>query len=112
MYVILKKQHILAALACTVLFIGLPILCLGGGDRTAATAAANTNWGLSFQEKGKPPVGNATADFLKQYNAYYYDGGTKEKKIYLTFDAGYENGYTPAILDCLLYTSPSQRDVP
>lgn len=101
MYVILKKQHILAALACTVLFIGLPILCLGGGDRTAATAAANTNWGLSFQEKGKPPVGNATADFLKQYNAYYYDGGTKEKKIYLTFDAGYENGYTPAILDAL-----------
>ena len=101
MYVILKKQHILAALARTVLFIGLPILCLGGGDRTAATAAANTNWGLSFQEKGKPPVGNATADFLKQYNAYYYDGGTKEKKIYLTFDAGYENGYTPAILDAL-----------
>lgn len=99
-YVVLKKQHILAALACMVLFIGLPILCLGGGGRTVS-ATANVNWGLSFQEKGKPPVGNATADFLKQYNAYYYDGADTEKKIYLTFDAGYENGYTPAILDAL-----------
>ena len=26
---------------------------------------------------------------------------TEEKKIYLTFDAGYENGNTPAILDAL-----------
>lgn len=63
MYVILKKQHILAALACTVLFIGLPILCLGGGDRTAATAAANTNWGLSFQEKGKTAGGQRHGGF-------------------------------------------------
>ena len=29
------------------------------------------NWGLSFQQEGEPPVANATADYLKQYNAYY-----------------------------------------
>ena len=101
MFLILKKQHILAALACTALFIGLPILCLGGKGKDVPTTAANTNWGLSFPEKGKPPVGNASADALKQYNAYFYDSSDKEKKIYLTFDAGYENGYTPAILDAL-----------
>ena len=53
MFLILKKQHILAALACTALFIGLPILCLGGKGKDVPTTAANTNWGLSFPEKGK-----------------------------------------------------------
>ena len=34
------------------------------------------------------------------YNAYYL-GDTSEKIIYLTFDEGYENGYTAQILDIL-----------
>ena len=29
------------------------------------------NWGLSFQEEGKAPVGNASFDELKKYHAYY-----------------------------------------
>lgn len=66
----------------------------------AVTASADGNWGLSFQEEGKPPVANATSDYLKQFHAHYADQ-TDEKVIYLTFDAGYENGNTPAILDAL-----------
>ena len=66
----------------------------------AVSASADGNWGLSFQTEGKPPVANASADELKKYNAYYADM-TDEKVIYLTFDAGYENGNTPAILDAL-----------
>ncbi len=62
--------------------------------------SAEGNWGLSFQQEGEPPVANATADYLKQYNAYYAQD-TEEKVIYLTFDAGYENGNTAAILDAL-----------
>ena len=58
------------------------------------------NWGLSFQEDGKPPVANATYEDLKQYDAYYAEN-TDQKVIYLTFDAGFENGNTPAILDAL-----------
>ena len=63
-------------------------------------ASADGNWGLSFQQDGKPPVANATAGELKQYNAWYADL-SGEKVIYLTFDAGYENGNTPMILDAL-----------
>lgn len=63
-------------------------------------ASADGNWGLSFQEKGRPPVANATADELLEYDAYYI-GNPAEKNIYLTFDAGFENGNTPAILDAL-----------
>lgn len=71
---------------------------LTGGK--AITTSADGNWGLSFQQEGKPPVANATGDYLKQFNAYYAEN-TQEKVLYLTFDAGYENGYTPAILDAL-----------
>ena len=37
---------------------------------------------------------------LKEYNDYYV-GDAGEKKIYLTFDCGYENGNTSQILDAL-----------
>ena len=45
-------------------------------------------------------MGNATTDYLQQFNAHYVNP-TDEKVIYLTFDAGYENGNTAAILDAL-----------
>ena len=63
-------------------------------------SSAEGNWGLGFQEEGQPPVGNATVDELAQYNAFYL-GDTDQKRIYLTFDAGYENGNTEPILDAL-----------
>ena len=31
-------------------------------------ASADGNWGLGFPEKGKTPVGNASAEYLKQYH--------------------------------------------
>ena len=58
------------------------------------------SWGLSFREEGAPPIGNAGKDQLKQYDAVYLGDPTK-KVLYLTFDAGYENGCTEKILDVL-----------
>lgn len=78
-----------------------------GANTDALTPAASDtflaeteNWGLSFQKDGEPPIANASADSLKKYNAYYANI-TDEKVLYLTFDAGFENGNTPAILDAL-----------
>ena len=85
-------------------------LCFGAGrlaahSRTSIPASSilqpeAANWGLSFQEEGQRPVGNATVAELQPYHAYYAQD-TNEKIIYLTFDCGYENGNTPAILDAL-----------
>lgn len=58
------------------------------------------NWGLGFGDSGKCPTGNCTAEELAKYNAYYV-ADTEEKRIYLTFDCGYENGNTEAMLDAL-----------
>ena len=66
----------------------------------AIKSGADGNWGLSFQEEGKPPVANATAEELAKYNAYYAQD-TEDKVLYLTFDCGFENGNTPLILDAL-----------
>ena len=66
----------------------------------SSDAIATASWGLSFREQGAPPLGNAGADQLRQYGAAYI-GDTQEKVLYLTFDAGYENGYTAGILDVL-----------
>ena len=73
----------------------------------AVETSADGNWGLSFQQEGQPPVANATMDYLKQFNAYYAEK-TTEKVLYLTFDAGYENGNTAAILDALKSTMHPQ----
>lgn len=62
--------------------------------------AADGNWGLSFQTEGQPPIGNASQEELSKMNCYYI-GDTSKKVIYLTFDAGYENGHTEKILDVL-----------
>ena len=66
--------------------------------RNEAVEAAS--WGLSFPRPGESPVGNATAAELAQYDAAYI-GNTEERVLYLSFDAGYENGHTAAILDAL-----------
>ena len=101
MILIIRRKHIIAALICCVFLFAAPFVYSHCRQQSAVAAvAANTNWGLSFQEEGKTPIGNASAEFLKQYDAYFA-GDSEEKVIYLTFDAGYENGCTPAILDAL-----------
>ena len=63
-------------------------------------AMKTEDWGTGFTDipEGGQPVGNATAAELKKYDAYYV-GSADKKVIYLTFDCGYENGYTDAMLD-------------
>ncbi len=58
------------------------------------------SWGLSFRTEGLPPIGPAGADQLRRVDTAYL-GDPTQKRIYLTFDAGYENGCTEKILDIL-----------
>ncbi len=58
------------------------------------------SWGLSFRSEGMAPIGPANSAVLSRYDAAFL-GDTGEKRLYLTFDAGYENGCTEKILDVL-----------
>ena len=80
---------------------GLMALALAGACAIfGGKAVAAGSWGLSFQEEGKAPAGSAGQVVLAQYDAAYV-GDDKEPVLYLTFDAGYENGCTGQILDVL-----------
>ncbi|MBE6925942.1 MAG: delta-lactam-biosynthetic de-N-acetylase [Ruminococcaceae bacterium] len=58
------------------------------------------NWGLRFHTEGEAPEGTADVGQLQKYDSAFL-GDTSEKTVYLTFDAGYENGCTEKILDTL-----------
>lgn len=103
MIIMIRKKGLLmavvaavaAAAAVCVIFTAVKF-----AEEPAVDTSADGNWGLSFQQEGKAPVTNVTSDFLAQYDGYYM-GDTEQKVLYLTFDAGYENGYTAGILDVL-----------
>jgi len=58
-------------------------------------------WGLMRNNKHlQPEMPVSISNMLSRYGAYWI-GDPAEKVIYLTFDNGYENGYTTKILDAL-----------
>ena len=95
-----KRIRILLLFLIAFLFGNLAAYIQTSFSPKTIPTAAEGNWGLSFQQDGEPPVANASFEELKKYNAYYAED-TSKKKLYLTFDAGFENGNTPAILDAL-----------
>ena len=90
----MRKRDILIILGVVAIAIIMSTLILFSS--TIETAS----WGLSFRTEGTAPIGNASAAQLDKYDAAYL-GSTTDKVIYLTFDAGYENGCTAKILDVL-----------
>ena len=81
--------------------LGLFLVALLGLTLFPKESAIETgSWGLSFQNEGETPVGNATREQLSKYDAAYA-GDPSEPVLYLTFDAGYESGNTGKILDVL-----------
>ena len=97
MYVTITRRRLWAGIIGVLMLVsGVVGLSLSKTQPATPTGS----WGLSFQTAGQPPVGNATAEELAGWNTHYL-GDTSQKVIYLTFDAGYENGYTATILDTL-----------
>ena len=85
------------------LWILLVVLLLGvatGVRMVLLDTVAAGSWGLSFRKEGEAPIGPASGVQLAAFDGAYL-GDTEEKVIYLTFDAGYENGCTAKILDIL-----------
>ena len=90
----MRKRDVSILVLALVLALGGVVLFFRG--QTLETGS----WGLSFRQEGTAPIGNADAAHLARYDGAYL-GNTQEKVLYLTFDAGYENGSTAKILDTL-----------
>ena len=63
------------------------------------------SWYCKHRTDGKQPECDAEMNFISEYDGYYLDknhsDSDDDKVIYLTFDAGYENGNVAKILDIL-----------
>lgn len=90
----MKKRNLILLLVAIIAVIAVIIVQFT--TDTITTGA----WGLSFRQENAAPIGPAGSDELARFDAAYL-GNTQDKVIYLTFDAGYENGCTAKILDIL-----------
>ncbi len=90
-----RKQAIMTTLAC--------LLILLAANPAGAESYSNKafHWGFKRSTDHQPPdAGAQLNELLKKHDAFYL-GDTAKKDIYLTFDNGYENGYTEKILNVL-----------
>ena len=92
----MKKRSYLLPLVAGIFVIGISLAGYFSREQVLETGS----WGLHFSSPGETPVGSADGKSLKALDAAYC-GEKGEKVLYLTFDAGYENGCTAQILDVL-----------
>lgn len=69
-------------------------------ETSGETVQGIERWWLKRNENHQTPEVSDYID-LSKYDVYYVNPKCKKKKIFLTFDCGYENGFTPKILDVL-----------
>ncbi|MDM5335156.1 polysaccharide deacetylase family protein [Ureibacillus composti] len=90
------KHHILGFMLCTIVMI-VAVLTL----QPNYAAAEQHSWGFTRSKDGLgADAGAKFESILERYGAFY-KGNPNEKVVYLTFDNGFEAGYTEGILDTL-----------
>ncbi len=71
----------------------------GRNNLTVNLSKTKLGWYFNRNKTHEPPTAQKQIDLAK-YDAVYL-GDTENKTVYLTFDQGYENGFTTPILDTL-----------
>ena len=86
------------------------LLCITGGEMDSQAkrplssySTRSYNWGLGQNLNHKKPNGTGPAGWKCKKDHAYYTGkcSKKNKVVYLSFDCGYEAGYTKKILKTL-----------
>ncbi len=77
----------------------LLFLFVFSGEALAGVTKNKIEWYFNPRTDGERPSGAVEAHFMSEYDAHYI--GKDEKKVYLTFDLGYENENVFKILDTL-----------
>ncbi len=106
-----RKSLIVFIVACLDIVLMTLALSFNFNTQVCFFAAAHSeaseySWYFVPRSDGLQPRDLPEFSFIKGYDAFWV-GDPEEKTIYLTFDAGYENGYTAQILDVL-----KQHNVP
>jgi len=96
------KKRIFSALLCMLICaISMTVSLLKNEKAAEAYADTIVSWGVNPNTREatpEPPKGSV--EMLRKNNGFFV-GNTAEKKVYFTFDLGYEAGYTDKVLDIL-----------
>ena len=98
------RIYISILLIVSILLTGMLITKNNKAIETSASSNLSNKkigWGIKREKDHKrPDVGKENKELMEKYNGIYI-GNENKKYIYLTFDEGYEAGYTEKILDVL-----------
>ncbi len=104
-----NKRKIYLSTLCAIVLMMLSIL-IASNQNAHNTIQTNSNIGLSNTKiewgikrgdnHDQPDLGSKNKQLIEKYNGFAM-GNAQNKFIYMTFDLGYEAGYTNAILDTL-----------
>lgn len=93
------KRSILIILT---LLLGLVPLGTAAWPKQTSASDRPFHFGFKRSENGQlPSINEEGFKEIIDRNGAVFLGDTAKKELYLTFDNGYENGYTPPILDVL-----------
>lgn len=99
-----KKRKIIIQLLTVIVFaISMTFLNQNNSIETTSNAISNTKigWGIKRNDNHEQPdVGKKNKELIDKYKGICL-GNNEKKYIYLTFDNGYEAGYTSKILEVL-----------
>ena len=92
----MNRSKFIRTIAIILVFIGICLFAL------PSYAEHDLHWYIK-RRQGAAPLFPREAEEIEKYSAYYIDKSADEDKkvIYITFDAGYENGNIEKILDIL-----------
>lgn len=99
----LKKKVIIQLLAISIFAISMTFLNQNTSIKTSAQIlnSSKIEWGIKRTDNNKQPdVGKKNKELLDKYKGICL-GNKDTKYIYITFDNGYEAGYTSKILEVL-----------
>lgn len=89
-----------------IIFIFTISVILSNEEKTISTSSQTISnkkieWGIKRNDNHEQPdLGARNNEVLKRYKGIAM-GNPEKKKVYLTFDEGYEAGYTPKMLEVL-----------
>lgn len=101
-----KLKNLLIVLLILILVSTIFIIVVVKNSQTAVLANGTTisnkkyGWGVKRNDNHEQPDITVYKSILDKYKGISM-GNKEEKNVYLTFDQGYEAGYTPKILDVL-----------
>ena len=104
--VLRKKGIIIGAIVVIMVMAGIAMI---NNDETVLTSSGSVvdlsnkkiEWGIKRESDHKQPdLGSTNKSLIDKYNGMAM-GNSDSKKVYLTFDMGYEAGYTEKILEVL-----------